>query len=465
MKNLKIFIVVIMVVLMGTQCKQPGGDTSTSNPPPVTKPAPAPAPKPVDTIVKVPTPTPIPAASDTPPHSVYEDTIPSVKPAPAPKPVDTVKAPVPVPTPKPKPPTPVPQPQPKPVDTPVIKPQPAPIPPVKDTIPLPYPRPLPIDTCDCSDTAIVFPPPPKPVPIPPIKDTTPIKPKPSPKPDTTPVTKPPVITPPVKAKAAIGMLPYNDAESMGLTFGRTRIVVQNGNGMQTISKASKVLYLPSIVWDSTGKTFPLDLALYEKKLQALANVWDAKKAPWVVIENEPSFNETNGEVARYIAMMKIAIKVFKTKGVEVFIGGMTYPAVETYCYQLYLKEGDTKSAKVFKDNGGAGANKDALAFVAGYMDHINDVGLNANFNFHIHCDPGPMATLPLVLAKLKQIVKGKIIAGEVGFGTQSADVVTATMNAMKDIDGIIFYNGKNGPGADNDVAFTPEMIKAMNAFK
>jgi hypothetical protein len=259
----------------------------------------------------------------------------------------------------------------------------------------------------------------------------------------------------------VGLLPYQHAEALDLPIGRNRFVVSTGNGLQPMQRyTGKMLFSPSVVW--IAKEFPTDLADYEKKLTVLANGMNKAKMPFIQLENEPNYNETHGDVNTYIQMCKVAVKLFQPKGIEVYSGGLTFAAIATYCYQLYQKDGDPKSWQVFKDNGFAVANNESLAWITQYIQNVKDGGIPINFNFHCHVDDKSIAVLPLVVAKLKQIIKGKIIVGECSFDKQNADWVTQALNILKNIDGVMLYSEENG--GTTAVKFNTEMDNAVKAF-
>jgi hypothetical protein len=259
-------------------------------------------------------------------------------------------------------------------------------------------------------------------------------------------------------KTQVGLLPWQHAQSIGLPIGRGRIVVSTGSG---VASARGILISPSVVW--IAKEFPKDLAAYESKLRSAAAKMTKENTPYIQLENEPNYGETNGDLETYIKMVKIATAIFEPKGIEVYSGGLTFNALAAYCAALYSKEGDSKSWQVFRDNKMTIANNDSYDWISGYMSRVASEGLHINFNFHCHIDDQTLAVLPLVVAKLKQVVKGKILAGEISFDKQNADWVTQALTILKPVDAVLLYSEENG--GTTAVRFTSEMDKAAQAFK
>lgn len=271
--------------------------------------------------------------------------------------------------------------------------------------------------------------------------------------DTTPTT----ITP--AQPLQVGMLPYQHADNLNLVMGRNRYVVSTGIGLQPMQRYSgSMQFSPSVVWEK--KAFPSNLTDYETKLRKLADGVTAKKMPSIQLENEPCYN--GGDVVTYLKMVAIAIKVFEPKGIEVYSGGLTFPALAAYCASLYGK--DSKEFQVFKANGYAAANNETIAWITAYV--AASPALHINFNFHVNIDENSLAVLPLVVAKIKQINKyGKIMCGECSFSKQSADWVTKALTILKPIDAVILYSEEATDGGDGlAVKFNADMDNAVKAF-
>jgi hypothetical protein len=105
---------------------------------------------------------------------------------------------------------------------------------------------------------------------------------------------------------------------------------------------------------------------------------DSKQIYGLVVENEPNYGEKNGSFDTYIKMLRIVLPYAKAKGIDVYVGGLTYNAITALCYQLYLKEGDNTSANVFKNNHQTQGNKDSADFLNQYFSHVEQEGLSIN---------------------------------------------------------------------------------------
>src|SRR6476620_10015050 len=106
----------------------------------------------------------------------------------------------------------------------------------------------------------------------------------------------------------IDMLPLSRALKLSLPLARTKVAVQENKGTARINDTTGIQFIPSVVW--TSKAFPEDLVQYEEALRTVAANLPVDKVPYIVIENEPNYNEENGDVQRYISMLKIALDVF-----------------------------------------------------------------------------------------------------------------------------------------------------------
>jgi hypothetical protein len=283
-------------------------------------------------------------------------------------------------------------------------------------------------------------------------------------PPTTPDPVPDPIPDPVptpETSVIIGLLPYQHSDNLGLPIGRNRFVVSTGNGLQPMLRyTGKMKFIPSAVWES--KAFPTDINIYEQKLQVLADNVSKDKMPFFALENEPMFK--GGSFAMYAQMMRSAIKIFKDKGIDVFVGGITFPALAAICAQLYSK--DTPEWQVFKNHGFTAANSDSITFIQQYLDDVQENGLPIHFNFHVNIAPDTLAVLPLVVAKLRQLAGDKkIMCGECSFSNQSAFDVTTALTIMKDIDYILLYSEEEIGGGDGLAKrFNAEMDNAVKSF-
>ncbi len=256
----------------------------------------------------------------------------------------------------------------------------------------------------------------------------------------------------------LGMLPLSGALQLNLPLARTKVGVQANKGTARINGTTGIQFIPSVVW--TSKAFPEDLVQYEQALRTVAANLPVDKAPYIVIENEPNCNEENGDVQRYISMLKIALAVFGSK-YEIYLGGLTYPALAAWVCSLYQQEGAKDKVQVFIDHHARHANEDNVAFIADLIAYINTNSLPVHFNFHCNIEEDVLATLPLVIEKIRNIYKGKIICGECSFNQQNPQWITDTLNIMKDLDAVVFYNGI---GNGTAVVFTPEMENEVLAF-
>jgi hypothetical protein len=293
----------------------------------------------------------------------------------------------------------------------------------------------------------------------PIPEPTPDPtPTPTPTPDPTPEPTP---TPAPSSKVAVGLLPYQHSDNLDLPIGRNRFVVSTGNGLQPMQRyTGKMKFIPSVVWES--KSFPSDINTYEQKLQVLASGITKDKMPFFALENEPMYK--GGSFEMYVQMMRSAIKMFKDKGIDVFIGGITFPALAAICAQLYSK--DTPEWQVFKNHGFTAANNDSITFINQYLDEVEKNGLPIHFNFHVNINTDTLAVLPLVVAKLRQLAGDKkIMCGECSFSNQSAFDVTTALTIMKDIDYVLLYSEEEIGGGDGLAKrFNAEMDNAVKSF-
>jgi len=256
----------------------------------------------------------------------------------------------------------------------------------------------------------------------------------------------------------LGMLPLSEALKLNLPLARTKVAVQANKGTRQINETAGIQFIPSVVW--TSKAFPEDLALYEQSLRVVAASLSADKAPYLVIENEPNCNEENGDVQRYLSMLKIALAVFGSE-YEIYLGGLTYPALAAWACALYHQEGAKDKVQVFVDHHMRHANASSVAFITDLIAGINDSSLPVHFNFHCNVQPDVLATLPLVIEKIRSMYTGKIICGECSFNQQNVHWVTEALNIMKDIDAVILYNGI---GNGTAVVFTTEMEAMVQTF-
>jgi hypothetical protein len=264
-------------------------------------------------------------------------------------------------------------------------------------------------------------------------------PEPTPDPDPDPDPEP---TPTPATQMQIGMFPYTKAQEFKINIGRIQVLLKDGGndyGARTIAKNKDIRFIPSMCWDK--KVFPTDLVAYDKNAKAFIEGLDPKQIYGLVVENEPNYNEKNGSFDTYIKMLRIVLPYAKAKGIDVYVGGLTYNAITALCYQLYLKEGDNTSANVFKNNHQTQGNQESMDFLNQYFAHVEQEGLAINMNFHCNVDAGRINTLPLVIKKLRQIVKGKLIWGECSFSTKSPDLVKQVLAMSKDyLDAVILYS-------------------------
>jgi hypothetical protein len=294
-----------------------------------------------------------------------------------------------------------------------------------------------------------------PLPPPPIPDPTP-------QPDPTPTPTP---TPVQATQMQIGMFPYTKAQELQISIGRIQVLLKDGGddyGARTIAKNKDLTFIPSMCWDK--KVFPTDLVAYEKNAKAFIEGLDSKQIYGLVVENEPNYGEKNGSFDTYIKMLRIVLPYAKAKGIDVYVGGLTYNAITALCYQLYLKEGDNTSANVFKNNHQTQGNKDSADFLNQYFSHVEQEGLSINMNFHCNVDAGRLNTLPLVIKKLRQIVKGKLMWGECSFSVKSPDLVKQALAISKDyLDAVILYSEEfSGTTA---VSFDSNMGNEITPYK
>jgi hypothetical protein len=267
-------------------------------------------------------------------------------------------------------------------------------------------------------------------------------PTPEPEPTPDPVDPEPTPVPTPATQMQIGMFPYTKAQEFKISIARIQVLLKDGGndyGARTIAKNKDLKFIPSMCWDK--KVFPTDLVAYERNAKTFIEGLDPKQIYGLVVENEPNYGEKNGSFDTYINMLRIVAPYAKAKGIDVYVGGLTYNALTALCYQLYLKEGDNTSANVFKNSHQTQGNQESMDFLNQYFAHVEQEGLAINMNFHCNVDASRLTTLPLVMKKLRQIVKGKLIWGECSFSVKSPDLVKQVLTYSKDyLDAVILYS-------------------------